>query len=318
MKKSLILLSALGLSLCSCTTITHTGNTEGIDTEIYNLTVADLKVAKERETVTTEWKWNPFSPQSLKSQKESAQHELLEKSSADVLVDPQFSVTRRGLFRGGSLTVTGYPAKYSNFRNMSKEDAENIAIINGTLSTVVVNPVVATSNGQVISRPKPIKKRSEEAEHRSFVDISYGPQYDIAENLDTGAQFAIMYGSYGKKWGWYAKLALASASGYNPYRNEDESTTTAYVTGGFIRTISSHWNFMAGLGIGGHNTTEWTNDEYYRYYDKPVSKFSIPVEFAFQWTNRRINLMLGLNYATPLGGEGSGTMTPSIGIGYNF
>ena len=131
MNRIMILAAGVGLALSSCSTIQHTSQTAGVDTNVYNLTVADMNVAKQKQTMTTEWKWNPLSTVSLKAQKETATAELLKEANADVLVEPQYIVKRRGLFRGGSLTVTGYPATYSNFRNMTPEDAEKIAKING-------------------------------------------------------------------------------------------------------------------------------------------------------------------------------------------
>lgn len=114
-----------------------------------------MKVASKKDSVTVDWKWNPMSTVSLKAQKETATHILLNKSNADVLVEPQYIVTRRGIFRRRSVTVTGYPATYTDFRPMTEADAEKIATINGDYNTVMVNPVISTTTGKVV---KPAQK----------------------------------------------------------------------------------------------------------------------------------------------------------------
>ena len=77
------------LALSSCSTITHTSQTAAVDTQVYNLTVADMKVAAKKDSVTVDWKWNPLSTVSLSAQKQTATHTLLGKNEADVLVAPQ-------------------------------------------------------------------------------------------------------------------------------------------------------------------------------------------------------------------------------------
>lgn len=326
MKQSLIFtaLTGLGLAFCSCSTITHTAEVASVNVEIYNLTVADLNVSEEKESVSTEWEWSPFSSKSLKEQKDQAAYELLDKTKSDVLVEPQYIVKRRGLFRGGTLTVTGYPAKYSNFRNMSKEDAEKIGIINGNVSTVLVDPTISTSAGffskkfsKGKNQPK-VRKEDGQPSRRKFIDILYGPQFDVDGSLDNGYHLGLTYGNYGKSWGWYGKIAIASATGYahhSYYWDEKERKTTMFVSGGAIKTLSRNWNFLFGIGVGGYTFERWQV-----YTQSPEVRFTMPVEIGFQWRASHINLMLGFNYAPPFApvDDGSGTFTPSIGIGYSF
>lgn len=304
MKKSQLLLFTVGLSLCSCSTINHTASTVPVNTEVYNLTVADLNVSEKKDTFTTEWKWNPFSSVSLSAQKETAQHELLNRADADVIVDPQITVERRGFMRGGSVTVSGYPAKYSNFRPMTREDAENIGIINGNISTVVVSPVVATSNGVFIEPGKKQKVKSERSKRSHFIDVLYGPQLECGYSNDPDSQFGLIYGAHGSRWGWYVKGSLIKSTG-------DEYS--GFITAGFIKTISSQWNFLMGLGCGGNIFY----DRSYYYYSEEEA-FTVPVEAAIQWHKGHFNIMVGVNYSSNFTHYYNDMLTPQIGIGYTF
>lgn len=310
------------LALSSCSTITHTSQTAAVDTQIYNLTVADMKVAAKKDSVTVDWKWNPLSTVSLKAQKESATHSLLSKSEADVLVEPEYIVKRRGIFRGGSVTVTGYPATYSNFRAMSKDDAEKIATVNGDASTVMVNPVISTTAGKVAKKRKPVvmtpRRKNIRTQHR-FVNLLGGIAIDADDNVEAGYQFGAMYGSYGSGWGWYGKLALSSTTCTDWENNYEESRKwTPAVTVGGIKTISGCFSAFAGIGVGGYFVNDHGYDDEGEYYDKDCTKFSIPVDLGFMLRIKSVNVMIGATYATPLGGIGSGNVNPFAGVGFSF
>lgn len=321
MTRKILSVVTAALTLCSCSTITHTSQTAGVDTQIYNLTVADLKVAEKKDSVTVDWKWNPLSEISLKAQKETATHALLKANDADVLVEPEYIVNRRGIFRGGSVTVTGYPASYSDFRPMTTNDAEKLAMVNGNLSPVVVSPFIATTAGKVVRQPrsKTISTLgfAKESRRHQFVNLFGGLTWDVNNYVDAGWQFGVMYGNYGNRWGWYGKLALngANCNDYVEYQY-DESKCTANVTFGAIKPIAGGFSVFAGLGLGGYFTSEFDYD-YYSYYDRDVVKFSIPVELGFMMRVKKVNVMLGATYATPLS-SGSGNLNPFLGIGYSF
>lgn len=327
MTRNILAAGVAVLALSSCSTITHTSQTAAIDTQLYNLTVADMNVSPKKDSVTVDWKWNPLSTVSLKAQKETATHTLLNKNDADVLVEPQYIVNRRGIFRGGSVTVTGYPATYSNFRPMTAEDAEKIATVNGDNNTAIVNPVISTTAGKVVKperKPKdqPFSHIKENIRHQ-FVNILGGATIDIDGGADVGYHFGAMYGSYGNSWGWYGKLVLNSAkcteysseSGYS-----EKWKSTPILTIGAIKTIGGGFSAFAGVGAGGYylyeDDYEYSNGHYY-YYDKDVTKFSIPIEIGFMKRFKSVNVMLGATYATPLS-SGSGNINPFFGIGYSF
>lgn len=152
MRLVLTLATALMLALCSCSTITHTSEYDHVDTRIVSLTVADMNVHPERIEHTSGWKWKPFNSVSVSREKENATGELLKQVGADVLVEPQYIVKRRGLFRGGSVTVSGYPATYNNFRPMTESDAIIISTFDGKMRC----------GGAVINTSAPLESKKEQ------------------------------------------------------------------------------------------------------------------------------------------------------------
>lgn len=323
MTRKILAAGIAALALSSCSTITHTSQTASVDIRLYNLTVADMKVANAKDSVTVDWKWNPLSTISLKAQKESATHALLNRNDADVLVEPQYIVTRRGIFRGGSVTVTGYPATYTDFRPMSSEDAEKIATVNGDGSTVVVNPVISTTAGKVVKNRKPtfIPSRKRVEAHHQFVNLIGGAVIDIDASIDDGYQLGAMYGSYGKSWGWYGKFVLNSGICYDGRESDESRKWTPSLTVGGIKTIYGGLSAFGGLGIGGYfvNDGEYGYNAYgyETYFSIDKAKFTIPVELGLMMRISKVNISVGATYTTPLCG-GYGNVNPFAGIGYSF
>lgn len=134
MKKiSIAAIGVLCLGLGSCSTISHTTRTEGIDTEVYSRTTAKLNVSPNLATYTYNVDLS-HQRAGIKSCKAAAVQALLENNgNAAVLVAPTFEVkTTRQLFgtRVKYVKVSGYPATYTEFNKMNKADAEVINLIN--------------------------------------------------------------------------------------------------------------------------------------------------------------------------------------------
>lgn len=162
MRLSIAVASAVLLTLSSCSTISHTCESTYVETKVVSVTVADMNVQPQRVEHTHTWKWSPFR-WSVKKETENATGELLKEQNADVLVEPQYTVTRRGLFRGGSITVSGYPATYYNFRPMTVEDATTITTLDGKIRCggSVINtsaPIGRSNNPQPGFFKKVVKK----------------------------------------------------------------------------------------------------------------------------------------------------------------
>ena len=311
------------MAVSSCSSLSHTAQTADVDSRVYNLTVADMDVSENRATKTTEWKWTPLSSVSLSAQKENATAELLREHDADVLVEPQYTIKRRGLFRGGSVTVTGYPAKYANFRRMSKEDADKIAALDGKMA--IAYPMIATSSSR---RPMQAAKTVEVPMSRhSFIDLVGGAVIDLDDNFSVGPQLGLMYGSYGKHWGWYGKLMWTRVSGEERHsgpeysRTEDVSANSFLLTVGGIKTITRNFNVFAGLGFGYNFSMDYESSSYGRRNwssSKELEKYAaLPFEVGFQWTRGKINIMAGCTGVTNFKDDvrSKWNINPFVGVG---
>lgn len=117
----LILASAL---MSSCSTIKQTAQTAPVQATVTNFTVADLEVSTQKVSKTYSWSYNPFVPVSVENAKENTTANLLYEAGADILVEPQYVVIKRGWLRGGSVTVSGFPAKITDFHKMTEAEAE--------------------------------------------------------------------------------------------------------------------------------------------------------------------------------------------------
>ena len=121
------LYSIIGLSvlmlMSSCVTTTKTARTAETSTSIKNATVADLKVADQRITYTMTPS-KEIQRAGLSNVKQAAIQEALTKNgNADVMVEPEFVISMKNNFIFGkevtSITVTGRPAYYTNFRTLN-------------------------------------------------------------------------------------------------------------------------------------------------------------------------------------------------------
>lgn len=334
MKKSTIVSCIAVLALSSCTTIQHTALSESVDTEVHNLTVADMNVSKNRVSHTFQWKWDPLSTVSLADKKRSAAAELLIEQGGDVLVEPQYVIKRRGIFRGGEITVSGYPATYRDFRSMTQADADIIAtvspkIINGGSPLAFVSNIFKPFGGAKAKAKKPRKARATQfsPEHQ-FVNLIGGPVMPEDGNFTYGSVGA-MWGKTGASWGFYVKGTVAF---------DCKDNATGAVTIGALKRVSPTVNLFAGVGFGG-NYTRYRREVPY-YYENPYYGYgywttktksgearvpAIPVDLGVQWRINRVNLLCGLTSSFRVKPETGKTsyyqlvnFTPFVGVGYCF
>lgn len=120
--KKYFLFVGVALAIASCTTTTKTARTESVPYSMYNASVADLEVGSQRVSYTL----NPTKKirrGGVGNVKQAAIMEALDANgNADLMLEPQFVVSqKRGLFskKITSVTVTGRPAKYKNFRSLN-------------------------------------------------------------------------------------------------------------------------------------------------------------------------------------------------------
>ena len=127
MKKNLLLASFAYVLLCatSCTTVKKTASTVNVQNTVCTTpTVADLEVMNKVE-LRKEWHFRPFhiGEPKLGTVKGNFISESLQKLDADILLEPQVSFSRTS-YGPRVLIITGYPAKYKNFRKATGEDLE--------------------------------------------------------------------------------------------------------------------------------------------------------------------------------------------------
>ena len=112
---------AVAMVATACTTTIKTARTESVPYSMYNATVADLEVASQRVTCTLvpTKEIRKGGPANCKNA--AIQDALAANGNADILLEPQFVIShKKGLFvdKITSVTVSGRPAFYKNFRSM--------------------------------------------------------------------------------------------------------------------------------------------------------------------------------------------------------
>lgn len=123
--KKLLLLLGVALFTASCTTTVKTAKTADSSAQLLSATVADLEVSPERITYTMVPSKAVLRGGEANVKQAAEQEALLKYGNADVLVDAEYSISKTSYFIFGSkistITVTGRPAKYKNFRSLSDD-----------------------------------------------------------------------------------------------------------------------------------------------------------------------------------------------------
>ena len=307
MNKSLIYAAAAAVvALSSCTTISNTAYTATPEVMVVNMTVADIEVAPQQVSATTSWNWNPF--RTINSYKKNAEAQVLKQTGSDILIEPVYEIHKRGFLRGGSLTVTGHPGRFVNFRSMTEKDADIIATTSNRVG--VATPAITTTAPSFLKHfkaPKEPKEKKpvnlQESTSHSFISYIVG---GLSGDTSSGTTMGLMYGHYGSKWGWYAKATGDWGTATNSY-GEDHKSAGFTVTGGAIKTLPLHFNLYFGAGLGRNINHEEGNG------------FAVPVEVGAQWNYKRFNIGLGLQAAINTGEPGTASdYKYFIGVGYNF
>lgn len=121
------------LCIASCSTVNKTSTTRSITAPVIAATIADLDVAQQKISYTY-YPTSAVKRGGLANVKAAAVAEALAKNgNGDVLVESQCEVvTYTGFFRRTikSVTVTGYPATYKNFKAVSAPTLEKM-LLNG-------------------------------------------------------------------------------------------------------------------------------------------------------------------------------------------
>lgn len=127
MKKAILMFFTLGLFMSSCSITRKTYTVQNITpTVLCYPTVADLQVGDKMKK-TAEWKFSPFDYKmdNRKIRTENLIADMVKESGVDVLIKPEVVYTKESFGRR-SVTVSGYPAKFSNIRRASIVDLDTL------------------------------------------------------------------------------------------------------------------------------------------------------------------------------------------------
>lgn len=121
--------------LGSCTTIQKTASTADVEVNVWQYPmVADLEIAPEKISQTTTWS-GIFSTMSYETRCDNLTAEMLNGADADVLVEPNYIHLKE--FPGQhTLTISGFPAKFKNFRKATDKDLEALRVGNPDIRLV--------------------------------------------------------------------------------------------------------------------------------------------------------------------------------------
>lgn len=106
---------------------TTPSNVADVTNTVISVAGADIRVAKERAVITSSWLIKLFSPRDLEQKKKELIEELKKRTKADIIVDPQFTITKKRL-GGGKITLRGYPAFYTDFRNLTPTEVDSLIL----------------------------------------------------------------------------------------------------------------------------------------------------------------------------------------------
>lgn len=141
MKKTMIAIAACGMiMMSSCTTVKKSATTVDVVNGIYQYpTVADVDVLDKVQSEMV-WSFRPFhiGEPSESTAKGNLISDVLKQADADILLEPNFSFTKTS-YGERSLVVTGFPAKYKNFRKASESDLNAIKACNTPTERKVFN-----------------------------------------------------------------------------------------------------------------------------------------------------------------------------------
>ena len=98
-----------------------------VENVILAVSGADIQIFDFKVSKTVTWSLNFLSPMTLEERKANLINRVCKEYGVDLLIDPQFTYSRR-ILGGGKLTVSGYPAKYVNFRSLNELQVDSLIL----------------------------------------------------------------------------------------------------------------------------------------------------------------------------------------------
>lgn len=176
------------MMLSSCITITKTARTAETSSSIQNVTVADLQVTEKRVTYTMTPS-KEIQRGGLSNVKQAAiQDALTANGNADVMVEPEFVISMKNKFIFGkevsSITVTGRPAYYKNFRTLNDSVWATPGFY-GQPNVVYVNSA-PTKRGGLAGLAGKLTGKNRGAEDTGYYRSGFGGKFEAIGGIQKG------------------------------------------------------------------------------------------------------------------------------------
>lgn len=133
LKFTFMLLAVMIFTSCTTTKISYeeymTRQAEPVMTSPYiTPTIADLDISETKETINETYKndltlKSKFDNKSVEAWKEATLAKMMREFNSDVIVAPTYNVTTSKDMKNITVEISGYPAKYVNFRSLSVADS---------------------------------------------------------------------------------------------------------------------------------------------------------------------------------------------------
>lgn len=173
MNKILLLFPVILIYLSSCSRQTsYTAKTMDIETrKVTHIPVVadlDIKEQKAKAVVTTNIKKGVLT----QTVKDEAVAKILQETNADILVEPNYKIETTATTI--TVTVTGYPATYKNFRNLTEADQKLLTL------TTTSQQSIKTEENNTVNSDKNIKRKKIGKNILKGVGIYFGVAIIIA------------------------------------------------------------------------------------------------------------------------------------------
>lgn len=279
-RMTLAALLCAAITITGCNTLDQTATTVAVDGKVLqNPTVADLEVQPGRVQRTETWRFRliPWGEPSLAQRKKNLIHDMVDSAKADVFVQPLMKYTRK-FFGPRTLTVSGYTAKFKNFRQPTEKDLEALRVVNGVPepATIIVSdsaaalaarsgrPVQFAGGYSAAPAPRHTKVGEAKAKQKAWCYVRFGlnfmggsTDYDLPDGTDVNRRvgYDVAFGVQKpiKKSNFYysAEIGLASRG----FKIENEDDYWKFMSHG-IRvsplTFGYRYNVNKDLAIDGH------------------------------------------------------------------
>lgn len=184
----------------SCTTVERTATTTPVQASVKQYpTVADLDVKPEKVKRTENWNFSLFNigRPSLAQRKKNLVADMVEGAKADVLVEPQYSYTKK-LFGPRSLTISGYPATFKNFRPATDRDLKALAQVDPSCERHAVAKTKGDTVIKVVRKTHRVVPKEPKPKKPSRIGLVAGLNMNKVEAVETDMKAGFHVGVRGE------------------------------------------------------------------------------------------------------------------------